>query len=311
MTGYTMGGGCGLANHADFRLVTDNVQWAMPECALGIIPDVGSSGFLSVLPGTLGRYLALTGQRLNSKEMILTGLGTHYIEWGQIPWLLERIESTDEFFSARQVRDIVETYTEDVMEPEPMSDRLQAQQDQVVVHFVAIERCFKHNSVAEIRSAVAEEKARGGRHAAWADRTLQQLEAASPTSLAVALELLRRVEAKMEKDGAQIAECLELEFTAMRRVMENPDFFEGVRAFMVDKDRVPKWAPEPTAEQVAAYFEPLPAEEALVLSRINAWRPIDGDIELKRALAQKREEDEESVRVQEEVVAQVSRGMRS
>ena len=115
----------------------------------------------------------------------------------------------------------------------------------------------------------------------------------------------------MEKDGAQIAECLELEFTAMRRVMENPDFFEGVRAFMVDKDRAPKWAPEPTAEQVAAYFEPLPADEALVLSRINAWRPIDGDIELKRALAQKREEDEESVRVQEEVVAQVSRGMRS
>ncbi|KAJ1494917.1 ClpP/crotonase-like domain-containing protein, partial [Baffinella frigidus] len=85
MHGYTMGGGCGLSQHADLRrLVTEDVEWAMPECTLGLVPDVGSTFFLNELPDGVGRYLALTGTRLNAKEMMLCKLATHYIAWGQV-----------------------------------------------------------------------------------------------------------------------------------------------------------------------------------------------------------------------------------
>jgi len=288
MHGYTMGGGCGLSQHADLRLVTEDVEWAMPECTLGLVPDVGSTFFLNELPDGVGRYLALTGTRLNAKEMMLCKLATHYIAWGQVPWMLERIESIEEHISERTIATTVGLYSENAFHSE--NPVLVAMEDRLTIHHEAIKQCFLHNTVAEIRAEVIAIKDGGGEHAEWAARTLPQLNAASPTSLAVALECLRRSESFQSLDL-----CLNMEFGVMRHLMAHPDFFEGVRAHIIDKDKTPNWAPEPSAAQVAAFFEELPEEQRLRLPYLEEWQPLDDDLQVKRVAAAKRKKAEDKI----------------
>ena len=209
--GICMGGGIGVSVHGAYRVASEHAMFAMPETAIGFFPDIGASYFLPRLPGSMGLYLGLTGSRVLGAEAVQVGLATHYTPRAQIAALSAALAAVGPTALAR------------FAEP-PQAGTLAGQHD-------AIERCFAAASVPEI---VRNLEAEGGD---WAQATLTILRAVSPSALFWSLQLIRA--------GADrtLAQCLAAELKLTRNVSRHPDFLEGVRAMVVDKDRQPKWQP--------------------------------------------------------------------
>jgi enoyl-CoA hydratase len=219
MDGICMGGGIGLAAHNGPRVVTEKSLLAMPETAIALFPDVGTSYVLPRLPGQLGTWLALTGARLRGADGLHTGLATHYVPSAKIPALRTALVETGD-------ASVVEQYAE---APPPPS---------FAEHRALIDHAFGQGSMLGIIAAL---EAAGTEWAAEQVKTLRRM---SPTSLSVSLELIRR--------GAtmDLRQCLDEELLLTGRVVhEHPDFREGVRSVLVDKDGTPQWTPA-TLEEV-------------------------------------------------------------
>jgi len=258
LRGYTMGGGAGLSMHGHVRIATSDSVFAMPETALGFFPDVGASYFLTRItksrPG-LAMHIALTGRRLNASEMFGCGLATHYTRMGQIPGMFDRFESLYDYDDV-----LLANILDEFVEPAPGEhDALGRQQE-------AIARCFgpAQASVDAVLAALKAEAAGGGEHAEWAADSLALMAKASPTSLAVTHELIRRAAASTPQNFT-LSRALQIDYRLARRFIAGGDFYEGVRAILVDKDRRPAWRPAPSPAEVAEYFEPLPKDEKELL----------------------------------------------
>ncbi len=216
--GVCMGGGIGVSVHGSHRVVTEHALLAMPETAIALFPDVGTSFVLPRLPGALGNWLALTGARLKGAEAVEAGLATHFVPRDRLPALRAALLEGDAAVLDR------------FAEPVPPGS--------IAAQRPAVDRCFGHSSLPAIRAALLAEDT------GWARDQLAILDRMSPTSLAVTLELLRR--------GASLslAECLSMELALTRTVTRHPDFAEGVRAVLVDKDNKPNWAPQARLEEM-------------------------------------------------------------
>jgi len=237
--GVAMGGGLGVSVHGSARVVTERAQLAMPETALGFTPDVGSTYFLSHLDGdptgAVGRYLALTGTHVGAADALALGLATHFVPAGSVVALLDDAgaDGTEATLSRHA------------------ADPAEAGEPSLAPHRDAIEAAFSADTVPEI---LARLDAAGDE---WSARTAATLRTMSPTSLVVALELLRT--------GAisSLAQCLENELRAAVWLTARPDFAEGVRAVLVDKDRNASWSPadvdEVDVEQVRELLVTEPA----------------------------------------------------
>ncbi len=241
--GITMGGGCGISINGSHRVVTERTIFAMPEVHIGLFPDVGASRFLTRCPGRIGRYLALTGTRIRAADALYCGFATHYVPHARLGELTQALAAID--WRAGEPRQLVDAaiarFTGD---PGPAS--LPALQPE-------IDRCFAGGSVEEIVAALGRESA------AWAKEALAQIERASPVSLKITfhqLELGR---------GMEIEAALALEYRMTQHVMQGHDFFEGIRALLVDKDNAPRWQraslAEVSAAEVAGYFASLGERE--------------------------------------------------
>lgn len=234
MNGVTMGGGVGLSAPASHRVVTDNTVWAMPECGIGLIPDVGASWHLNQLEGGLGLYLALTGARLDAPAVAAAGLADHVMTaaaaTGLVGSLMTRDLSGDA--GAAITRAILEAGGKAGGEVEARSeiDRLFTD---VPTLDVLVDNLRREES--DLMKA-----------------TLAAIEAASPTSLKLTHRELT------DAPGA-FRDCITREFRIAAHLMEGPDFIEGVRAQVVDKDRTPRWSPDSlagvTEDALDRYFE--------------------------------------------------------
>jgi enoyl-CoA hydratase/carnithine racemase len=215
--GICMGGGIGVSVHAPYRVATEHAMFAMPETAIGFFPDIGATFFLPRLPGALGMYLGLTGLRVTGADAVHAGFGTHFVSRQNLPALAEALARIGPAAMARFA---------EPLPPFSLAD-----------HLAAIDACFGAPTVREI---VVRLEADGS---AWTVSVLQALRTVSPTALAFTLEALRR--------GANLTlpRALDAEFRLTRTTMAYPDFAEGVRAMVVDKDRQPKWQP-PRIEDV-------------------------------------------------------------
>lgn len=220
--GVCMGGGIGVSVHGSHRVVTDHAMLAMPETAIALFPDVGTSFVLPRLPGALGPWLALTGARLRSAEAVEAGLATHFVPRDRLTVLRAALVEGD----AGAVERLAEAVPPGA----------------IAAQRPAIDRCFSHSTLAAIEAALAAEDSD------WARSQAAVLARMSPTSMAVTLELLRR------GAGLDLAGCLAMELALTRHVTRHPDFAEGVRAVLVDKDNAPRWAPAPSEAEVAAMF---------------------------------------------------------
>jgi enoyl-CoA hydratase len=247
--GVTMGGGVGLSIHGSHRVATERLMFAMPESAIGLFPDVGGGWFLPRLPGETGMYLALTGARLGAAGALALGVATHMVPTGRLEAfeaaLTAELAATTNGRAA--VNDVLERFAET---PEP-------DEDPVVTERAVIDRCFAQKSVEAIFDALEREAKNGSTFAA---ETRDALLKKSPTSLKISFLQLRR-----GREMSSLAQVLEMEYRMTRRCMAGGDFFEGIRAVLVDKDHAPKWNPASIAEVsddlVDSYFAPLDEAE--------------------------------------------------
>ncbi|XP_057959418.1 small ribosomal subunit protein mS47 [Malania oleifera] len=245
LDGVTMGGGAGISLPGMFRVVTDKTVFAAPEAEMGFHPDAGASFYLSRLPGYLGEYLALTGERLNGVEMIACGLATHYALHERLAWMDERLGKliTDD-------PSVIETSLAqygDLVYPDKRS----------ILHKIeTIDKCFGHDSVEEIIDALENEAANS--YDEWCSAALKKLKEASPLSLKVTLRSIR--EGRFQALDQCLAREYRISLNWISKRVSN-DFCEGVRACLVDKDFAPKWDPssieEVTTDMVDYYFTPL------------------------------------------------------
>ncbi|HEY3481029.1 MAG TPA: enoyl-CoA hydratase/isomerase family protein [Streptomyces sp.] len=211
--GYAMGGGLGVSVHGSARVVTERASLAMPETAIGFFPDIGASYFLPRLPGAVGWYLGLTGARISGAAAVECGLATHYVPAADLPALEAALTG------GGHPAPILDAFATSA----PPSPELSGHRD-------AIAHCFGAPDLAEVWRRLEAEPA------AWAADALGALRRASPASLAITFALLRHgTEATLE-------ECLAYELELARTTARTPDFAEGVRAALVDKDRRPTWA---------------------------------------------------------------------
>lgn len=235
MDGVTMGGGVGIACPCRYRVATENTMFAMPETTIGIFPDVGGGRYLSRLRGRLAQYLALTGARLNGAECEALRLATHYIPSSRLEEAKARI-AADPF----RTQAILDELSADPPAA-PIMWRLEL-----------IDRCFAPDDLEGILACLDAEKD------PWAAEQAATIRAKSPTACAVSLRLL--VESPKQP---HFVDEMRMEYGVMVRLIRHPDFREGVRALLIDKDNAPGWAP---LAPVGPFFEPLPEAEA--------WTPL-------------------------------------
>lgn len=240
--GMVMGGGVGVSVHGSHRVAGDRFQFAMPEVGIGFFPDVGATWFLPRMPGELGAYGGLTGERFGIADALATAIATHHVPSARFPELIERLAGTV------PVDTVLAAFAEPVHEQGP-----------IIVRREAIDRLFAGDSVDNILAALDREAASGSADAAWAGKTAATMRTKSPLSLKIALQQVRR-----GKDW-DFETCMRTEFRIVSRVIEGHDFYEGVRAVIVDKDNAPRWRPVTlaavSAAQVERHFAPRNGDE--------------------------------------------------
>jgi enoyl-CoA hydratase len=238
MDGIAMGGGVGVSIHGSHRVATERSMFAMPETGIGLIPDVGGGYFLPRLPGRLGMFLGLTGTRALAADMVYTGLATHYVPADRLADLIAAL--TDADWRKMGPKTVDRAVADRAGVPEPAA---------LARHRAAIDRCFAGNSVEDVLAALDAEGTD------WAQAVLDDLGKKSPTSLKLTFRQLTQG-ARMSFD-----EVMVMEYRLSQACMAGHDFFEGVRALIIDKDGIPRWSPDRleavSGEVIARAFAPL------------------------------------------------------
>jgi enoyl-CoA hydratase len=243
LDGITMGGGAGVSVHGSHRIATERFVFAMPETAIGLFPDIGATAFLNRCPGRVGRYLGLTGARIKAADALYCGLATHYVPHEHLAALTNALAAMTwrDGEERRQADRLIDDFTQPAGAA-PLADLRPA-----------IDRCFAPETIEGI---IATLEAEAGE---WARAALASLAKASPTSLKITLRQLQL------GAGFDVAQALQLEYRMTQHVMQRHDFFEGVRAMLVDKDQAPNWLPASLAavseDEVAFYFRPIGERE--------------------------------------------------
>jgi enoyl-CoA hydratase len=247
MNGIVMGGGIGLSLYGTLRIASENLRFAMPETGIGFFPDIGGGWFLPRMPGSTGLYLGLTGKIVDRADAYYVGVATHCIpaaQFGAVRAAMIEGEPIDAVVQGLHVHP-GEGLIEKLRDP--------------------IDRIFSAPSVEEIFRRLERED---GVWRDWASETLDTLTKRSPLSLKVTFEQLRR-----GKAYGTLKEALIVEYRLAHRMIRQPDFVEGVRAVIVDKDQSPKWVPSSLENVSDAFvkslFDPLPGGD---LQLVDYWQ---------------------------------------
>ena len=212
MQGYTMGGGVGIGCHAQHRVVCESSRIAMPECTIGLVPDVGGSFLLSRAPGSIGECMGVAGTRAGPSDAIVAGLADHFVPGQAWPELVDRLTATGNI-----------GVIDDFASPPPADPGLAGARP-------LIDRIFSLPIMPKIVDALEEDGSE------FADACLKRIAGNSPLSMACALKLIR-----MQRNSSTLGQALALEYRYVHRSVEHTDFIEGIRALVIDKDNSPNW----------------------------------------------------------------------
>ncbi len=229
LDGITMGGGVGLAMHGPYRVASDRFLFAMPETVIGLIPDVGGTHVLAQLPGHIGMYLGLTGARLKAADAVAVGLCTHYTPSDQIPALRAALIAQPD-----DVPGVLARFNQSAGEAPILPQK------------ATIDAHFGGDTVEAIMTSLC----MGDDWAIGVRDTLMKM---SPTSMKLSHRGI------LLAKGQSLANCLTREYRIVCQIKYGADFFEGVRAALIDKDRKPIWKPaafgDVTEAMLAPYFD--------------------------------------------------------
>lgn len=233
MDGIVMGGGIGISAHGSLRVVTERSMLAMPEARIGFIPDVGGTYLLAMPPDELGTYAALTSSRLGPADALLLRLADLFLPSNQLPSVIS------ELTLCKTAGDVHELLRGRSVTPPP--GFLESQRNW-------IRRCFSMQTIEEILNSLDQEVND------MAHRAAAEIRKNSPTALKVTLRALRDARRK-----AELGYSLQQEYKLAMACLQHPDFLEGVRAALIDKDQRPRWSPDDpvlvTGKQVDQFFQ--------------------------------------------------------
>lgn len=231
INGLTFGGGMGLAMHAHYRIVNEDARLGMPETTIGFFPDIGAGYFYNKLQPSLGLYLALTGDLIGPQLAIELGLASHFVTSSRWQALRKDVEQCR---SKVAIEACLKHYASS---PQPNTSKLPVK---------AIEECFNASSIEEILAKL--ENHHDPYTKTWRNTLLQK----SPTSLKVTFEMMKRSQTMTLK------EVIQQDLILSQNFINHPDFAEGIRAQLIDKDRNPKWSPNTlkdiNSEMVERFF---------------------------------------------------------
>lgn len=243
MDGFTLGGGMGLAQGAELRVVTERSRLAMPETGIGYFPDVGGSYFLSRIPGELGTYLGVSGVQIQAADALYCGLADWHVDSARLSTLDERLNTLK--WSEHPLKDlqgVLARLGTQTLDNPPLAALRPA-----IDHFFALPDVA--SIIEQLRAVTV-----GDSHE-WALKTADLLATRSPLAMAVTLEMLRRGR------HLSLEDCFAMELHLDRQWFEHGDLIEGVRALIIDKDKQPRWNPATVAElsrsRVDQFFEGL------------------------------------------------------
>ncbi len=237
MDGLTIGGGVGVTLHGSHAVASERFAFTMPEASIGFFPDIGSSHLLSACPGGFGVYLGLTGRRVNAADSKTLGFVKYTVPSEKFPVILQDLFAADLSSEAdEKVSECLRQYQEDM----PAGSAAEEADE--------VSRVFEGKQalreVFDVINAV---------ESPFTSGLLDDLSQQSPFSLHVTLEQLNRAK------GLSLADCLRMDYGLTHHFLRDHDFYEGVRARLVDKDKLPKWRPSTwesvSQEQVLGYFE--------------------------------------------------------
>ncbi|MDP3294780.1 MAG: enoyl-CoA hydratase/isomerase family protein [Nevskia sp.] len=227
-SGIVMGGGLGLFAGASHRVVTETSRVAMPEITIGLFPDVGGSWFLPRMPGRTGLFVALTGASLNGHDLLRAKLADHFVRAADRDAIFAALSSAEWTGDAVLDRSLLgvqlEGFSAQAVDALPAS--------KLEEHAALIAAMCASNSLAAVVDAITGYTGED----TWLRRAATALKAGSPTTAALIWALFQR--------GAELslAEVFRLELIVALHCCAQPDFAEGVRALLVDKDNAPRWA---------------------------------------------------------------------
>ena len=241
MDGVVMGGGMGIAQagpEARIRVVTERTKMAMPEVAIGLFPDVGGSFFLSRAPGKVGTYLGVTGETIVAADALYANLADVFVPSTELPALLALLETASSTSLQERIRQFAAPFA---TQADPALSRLAAER-------AAIEQHFGMPSVAAIMASLAADASE------FSGKTLTTMQKRSPLMMCVTFSQIQHGAA------LNVADCLRMERTMVRRCFEHGEVMEGIRALVIDKDHQPQWNPssldQVTAAMTEKFFEP-------------------------------------------------------
>lgn len=240
MDGFVLGGGLGLVQGADLRVVTERSRLGMPEVAIGYFPDVGGSYFLPRIPGELGVYLGVTGVQIGAADALYCGLANWYLPSDALAELDRKLDRLQ--WCSHPLKDLQGALAKIARQhlPEPPLERLRP----------AIDHFFAQPDITSIIEQLREVTVIDSH--AWGINTAALMESRSPLAMAVTLEMLRRGR------HLRLEECFAMELHLDRQWFERGDLIEGVRALIIDKDKKPHWNPPSvqglSTEQVQSFF---------------------------------------------------------
>lgn len=233
LDGITMGGGAGISIHGSHRVGTPRLVFAMPETSIGFYPDVGATYVLSRLPHHIGIYLGLTGAKISYSDCYALGIVQEIVAQESIPNLVTQLAEA----SLPDSQAITEILQKNAI-PVPPSELMKHQDE--------IDTCFSKKTIEEILAALESYPSE------WCHQIADSIKTKSPTSLKVTLAALEK--------GKQLSfdECMQMEYRLTQHFLQGHDFFEGIRAAIIDKDQKPRWLPEKfselSAQEVEGYF---------------------------------------------------------
>ena len=235
LQGFTMGGGVGVGCHASHRVVCENSQIALPECSIGLVPDVGSTLLLARAPGRLGEFLGLTGRRADAGTAILAGMADYFIPRGEWLGLITELERTGDW-------EVIDHAAQSA----PVAN--------VAADIDQINDTFGGETIRDIWTMLTQSESR------FAVATQDRLAANAPLAMACAVELIHRARTRDD-----IIAALTNEYRFVHRAIKQGDFREGIRAAIIDKDKAPKWSHDapnaPSLSEMSAMLRPLGTDE--------------------------------------------------
>ena len=246
MDRLVMGGGVGVSAHGSLRIVTERTRLAMPEVGIGFLPDIGSTCLLSAAPGELGTHAALTGGTMGAADALLCGLADRHVPSDRLPALILALAACGD---AGELAGVIDGHASPPGPGRAAADR------------AWIDACYGHDEVGAVLAALRAHPEPAARAAA------ERIAGQCPTSLAVTLRALRagRADARLEP-------CLEREYRLATALVRRPDFVEGVRAAVIDKDRAPAWQ---ALGDVDALFRHQPSRSLSLEGQGSALDPLE------------------------------------